>query len=71
LGDRGMKIKYRKNENWGMISFRTLNENKIEELIRENLLKKEKNDIDIIDIKIEIDDEMYVVHVFYAREENG
>jgi hypothetical protein len=66
-----MKIKYRKNENWGMISFRTLNENKIEELIRENLSKKEKNDIDIIDIKIEIDDEMYVVHVFYAREENG
>ena len=66
-----MKIKYRKNEYWGMISFRTLNENKIEELIRENLSKKEKNDIDIIDIKIEIDDEMYVVHVFYAREENG
>ena len=66
-----MKIKYRKNENWGMISFRTLNENKIEELIKEKLLQKEKNDIDIIDIKIEIDDEMYVVHVFYAREENG
>ena len=37
-----MKIKYRKNENWGMISFRTLNENKIEELVRENLLQKEK-----------------------------
>jgi hypothetical protein len=34
-------------------------------------LQKEKTDIDIIDIKIEIDDEMYVVHVFYAREENG
>jgi len=66
-----MKIKYRKNENWGMISFRTLNENKIEELVRENLSKKEKTDIDIIDIKIEIDDEMYVVNVFYAREENG
>jgi len=29
-----------------------------------------KIDVDILDIKIEIDDESYIVHVFYAREVN-
>ena len=64
-------IKYRKNKNWGMISFRTIDTDKIEALIREKLTQKEEGDIDIIDIKIEIDDESYVVHVFYAREGDG
>ncbi|NPA87854.1 hypothetical protein [Caminibacter pacificus] len=63
-----MKIKYRKNENWGMLSFRTIDIDGIEELIREKILEKETQDIDILDVKIEIDDDVYIVHVFYARE---
>lgn len=65
-----MRIKYRKNENWGMISFRTIYLEEIEEMIREKLKQKENIDVDILDIKIEIDDESYIVHVFYAREVN-
>ncbi|WP_456488809.1 hypothetical protein [Caminibacter pacificus] len=63
-----MKIKYRKNENWGMLSFRTIDIDGIEELIREKILEKETQYIDILDVKIEIDDDVYIVHVFYARE---
>ena len=63
-----MKIKYRKNENWSMISFRTIDVDAIEGLVREKLLLKESVDLDIIDIKIEIDDDEFIVHVFYVRE---
>jgi len=64
-------IKYRKNKDWGMISFRTIDIDGIERLIRDKLQSKEKVDVDILDVKIEIDDDVYIVHVFYAREENG
>ncbi len=64
-------IKYRKNEDWGMVSFRTIDIDGIESLIREKLAQKESGDVDILDIKIEIDDDVYIVHVFYAREGNG
>jgi hypothetical protein len=64
-------IKYRKNEEWGMVSFRTIDIDGIESLIREKLAQKESGDVDILDIKIEIDDDVYIVHVFYAREGNG
>jgi len=64
-------IKYRKNEDWGMVSFRTIDIDGIEELIRKKITQKESKDVDILDIKIEIDDDVYIVHVFYAREGNG
>jgi hypothetical protein len=64
-------IKYRKNEDWGMVSFRTIDIDGIEELIRKKITQKESKDVDILDIKIEIDDEVYIVHVFYAREGDG
>ncbi len=63
-----MKIKYRKNENWSMINFRTIDVDAIEGLIKEKLSLKESVDLDIIDIKIEIDDDEFIVHVFYVRE---
>jgi hypothetical protein len=66
-----MKIKYRKNENWGMLSFRTIYIDKIEENIRQRLEQKESVDVDILDIKIEIDDDVYIIHVLYARESDG
>jgi hypothetical protein len=66
-----MKIKYRKNENWGMLSFRTIYIDKIEENIRQRLEQKESVDVDILDIKIEIDDDVYIIHVLYAREIDG
>jgi len=65
------KIKFRKNEEWGMVSFRTIDIDSIEEIIREKLILNESDDVDILDVKIEIDDDVYIVHVFYARENNG
>jgi len=74
LGNRrigeDMKIKYRKNDKWGMVSFRTIDVEGIEGLIREKLMEKEEVDVDILDVKIEIDDDVYIVHVFYAKEGN-
>jgi hypothetical protein len=63
-----MKLEFKKNENWGILSFRTIYIDKIEDLIREKLALKEKCDVDILDIKIEVDDDVYIIHVFYARE---
>ena len=62
-------IKFRKNEHWGILSFRTIDIDSIEQLIKKKL-SKENCDIDILDVKIEVDEDVYIVHVFYARELN-